>query len=147
MSAAYLEAILAAVDKAGVYHMPKLDKSLILAAAGANGFATFRVDLAAARDKGAMLAAIGKTLAFPEWFGQNLDALADCLGDMGWRPAEGYLIILEHCDVIHGSATEDFSAMLEVFEQAADEWREQGVAFWCLVEMLADGIAWLPDGP
>jgi hypothetical protein len=26
----------------------------------------------------------------------------------------------------------------------ADEWREDGKPFWCLVDMLADGIAWLP---
>ena len=26
----------------------------------------------------------------------------------------------------------------------AGVWREQGVAFWCLVDMQADGIAWLP---
>ena len=26
----------------------------------------------------------------------------------------------------------------------AAEWREQGVPFWCLIDMQADGIAWLP---
>jgi RNAse (barnase) inhibitor barstar len=147
MSDSHLEAILAAVDKAGVYHMPRVDKVSVLAAAEANGFATFRVNLAAARDKEDLLSIIGTALAFPEWFGHNFDALADCLADMGWRPAEGYLVILEHCDGVHGEAEEDFTTMLQVFEQAADEWRDQGIPFWCLVEMQADGIAWLPDGP
>lgn len=147
MSDSQLEAILAAADKAGVYHLPRLDKDSVLAAAEANGFATFRVDLVAAMDKDALLDGIGKAMAFPEWFGHNFDALADCLADMGWRPAEGYLVILEHCDGIHGRAEDDFATTLEVFEQAANEWRDQGIAFWCLVEMQADGIAWLPGGP
>jgi hypothetical protein len=66
---------------------------------------------------------------------------------MGWQPADGYLVLLEHCDGIHGKAEEDFLGALEIFEQAANDWREQGVPFWCLVEMQADGIAWLPTEP
>jgi RNAse (barnase) inhibitor barstar len=142
-----LENILADVGRAGVYHMPHMDTAPIVAAAEDEGFATFRVDLAAASDKEQMLEAIGRALDFPEWFGRNFDALADCLGDMAWRPAEGYLVLLEHCDRIHGLAEQDFVATLQVFQQAADDWREQGIAFWCLVEMQADGIAWLPTGP
>lgn len=42
-----------------------------------------------ARNKDEMLDQIGRALAFPEWFGHNWDALADCLLDMGWRPALG----------------------------------------------------------
>ena len=84
-------------------------------------------------------------MAFPEWFGHNWDALLDCLADLGWRPAEGYVVILEHCDGIHGRAEPDFVQTLQVFEAAANEWREQGVAFWCFVDMQADGINWLTD--
>jgi RNAse (barnase) inhibitor barstar len=141
------EAILANVAKAGVYHMPHTDKAAIVTAAKANGFGTFRVNLASATDKDALLTTVGKALAFPDWFGHNYDALADCLGDLDWHPAEGYLVMLEHCDGIHSRAETDFVKTLQVFEQTADDWREQGIAFWCLVEMQADGIAWLPSGP
>jgi RNAse (barnase) inhibitor barstar len=139
-----LEAILADADKAGVYHLPHMDKKLVAAAAKAAGLAAFRVNLAKAGDKEHLLAAIAKSLKFPEWFGHNLDALADCVSDMSWRPADGYVVLLEHCDGIHGKAEDDFVSVLNIFEQAAVDWREQGVPFWCLVEMQADGIAWLP---
>lgn len=141
----YFEAILADADQAGVYHMPKVDPEPIVRAAEANGFPLFRIDLGQAKDKASMLAAIARAMDFPDWFGHNLDALADCLCDMGWRPAEGYVVLLEHCDPIHGYAEEDFVAALEIFGQAAEEWREQGIPFWCLVDMQADGIAWLPS--
>lgn len=142
-----LEKILTDVTKSGVYHMPNMDKAPIVAAAEANGYAAFRVDLAKSDDKDQMLATIGKALDFPDWFGHNFDALADCLGDMNWRPAEGYLVMLEHCDGIHSKAETEFVTTLQIFQQAAEDWREQGIAFWCLVEMQADGIAWLPTGP
>lgn len=139
------ESLLRRVDIAGVYHMPRGDTESLAVAAEANGYMVFRVDLGSARDKAQMLDAIAKALAFPEWFGHGFDALFDCLADMGWRPAEGYLVLLENCDGIHGRAEEDFVATLQVFAHAAEEWREQGVAFWCLVDMLADGISWLPS--
>jgi RNAse (barnase) inhibitor barstar len=142
-----LQAILADADKAGVYHLPHMDKGQVLAAARDAGLAAFRVDLAAAGDKAQMLAAIAGAMKFPDWFGHNLDALADSLADMAWQPADGYLVLLEHCDGIHGKAEEDFLGVLQVFEQAANDWREQGIPFWCLVEMQADGIAWLPTEP
>ena len=144
---AHLQAILADAEKAGVYHLPHMDKKQVVAAAKAAGLAAFRVNLAKAGDKEQLLAAIARALKFPDWFGHNLDALADCVADMGWKPAEGYLVLLEHCDGIHGKSEEAFSSVLNVFEQTADEWREQGVPFWCLVEMQADGIAWLPAEP
>jgi RNAse (barnase) inhibitor barstar len=125
--------------------MPLDGEADLIAAAEQNGYFVFRIDLAAATDKHAMLAAIGRAMHFPEWFGFNWDALLDCLADLGWRPAEGYVVILEHCDGIHGHAESDFVQTLQIFAAAADEWREQGVPFWCFVDMQADGISWLSD--
>jgi len=147
MSDAQLQAILADTDKACVYHLPHTDKKELVAAAKAGGLAVFRINLAKVGDKEHMLVAIAKAMKFPDWFGHNFDALTDCLADMGWNPAEGYLVLLEHCDGIHGKAEEDFVATLQIFQQAADEWRDQGIPFWCLVEMQSDGISWLPTGP
>lgn len=139
-----LRAILADPGKAGVYHLPQIDKAQLMAAAKAGGLAAFRVDLSNTGDKEQMLTAIAKALEFPDWFGHNFDALADCLADMSWTPADGYLLLLEHCDGIHGKAEQDFVSALQIFNQAANDWREEGMPFWCLVEMQSDGIAWLP---
>lgn len=144
---AQLETLLRDVARAGVYHLPHArhgGHEDIIAAAEKCAYAVFRVDLARVKDKEGLLAAIGRDMAFPEWFGVNWDALADCLNDLGWRPAEGYLVLLEHCDILHERAGGELVAALQIFEEAAGAWREQGVALWCLVDMQSDGIAWLP---
>lgn len=41
-----------------------------------------RLDTSGLRSKREVLAAIGEALAFPQWYGANLDALVDCLRDL-----------------------------------------------------------------
>lgn len=137
--------LLTRLDRANVYHLPLDGEAALVAAAEESGLCVFRVDLSGAQNKHGLLDAIGKALAFPDGFGHNWDALLDCLADLGWRPAEGYVVILEHCDGIHGRAEADFVQALQVFEAAAEEWREQGIPFWCFVDMQADGLNWLSD--
>lgn len=130
--------------KAGVHHLPHGNIAELIAGAEAADCLVLRVDLATVGTKEELLAALGQALRFPEWFGHNWDALTDCLLDFGWLPAPGYVIILDHCDGIHGRAERDFVTLMQTFQEAAEEWRNEGVPFWCLVDMLADGIAWLP---
>jgi RNAse (barnase) inhibitor barstar len=144
MSASFYQALLGDAGRAGVHHLPQGDIAPLLEGASGAGCLVLRVDLSRARTKEDMLEMVGKALRFPEWFGHNWDALTDCLLDMGWLPAEGYVIILDHCDRVHGRAEADFVTLMQVFQSAAETWREDGIPFWCLVDMQADGIAWMP---
>ena len=144
MKASQYAALLGDADRAGVYHEPHGDSDALQQAAESRGYAVFRVDLTGAADKAQLLGALALAMEFPTWFGHNWDALLDCLSDFSWRPADGYLILLEHCDGIHGRAEGDFVTLMRILSQAADLWREEGIAFWCFVDMQADGIAWLP---
>jgi len=139
-----LQALLRDLSRAGVYHLPLAGPEEIVVAAQDCDYAVFRVDLSAVADKTGLLAALARDMALPEWFGHNWDALADCLADLSWRPAEGYLVLLEHSDLLRARAEADFVASVQLFAAAAEEWREQGVPFWCLIDMQADGISWLP---
>jgi RNAse (barnase) inhibitor barstar len=144
MNAAFYESLFSDPERAGVHHLPHGPIDDLLAGAGAAGCLVSRVDLTGARNKSEMLAAIGKALRCPEWFGHNWDALTDCLLDMGWLPATGYVVILDHCDGIHARAEDDFVTLTQVFQDAAEQRREEGVPLWCLIDMQDDGIAWLP---
>lgn len=144
MSASHYQSLFDDVAMAGVHHLPHGPVDDLLAGASAAACLVIRVDLSTAGNKAQMLDCLARSLRFPEWFGQNWDALADSLLDMGWLPAAGYVVILDHCDGIHGRAEADFVKLMQVFQDVANTWREDGVAFWCLVDMQADGIAWLP---
>lgn len=136
--------ILRDTGRSGVYHTPQQGMADLLAAAEAAGFAVFHLDLDATGDKDDLLGRIALALEFPDWFGQNWDALQDCLTDLSWLHAEGYVLILDRCDAFRADHGEDFATLLQICGAAADYWREERIPFWTLVDMRADGIAWLP---
>lgn len=85
-----------------------------------------RIDGRAIPDKAALLARLAEALRFPAYFGGNLDALHDCLGDLpSFAPAPGYLVLIEHADAACPARREDFAAVVEVLEEAARERRAQ----------------------
>jgi len=129
--------------RSDVYRLPA-EAAWIFRAAKANGFAYWRVDLAAARDKSGLLAALARALELPDWFGGNWDALQDCLDDLSWRTAPGYVIVLEHCQGLAKQARGDFDTALEVFGAAAEFWREQNIPFWVFLGGLDDAQYDLP---
>ncbi len=67
--------------KAGVFHLTA-DVRGIAEAAEAAGLAVFRIDIGHAHDKKDFLNDVSKAMKFPDWFGGNWDALADCLKDL-----------------------------------------------------------------
>lgn len=88
----------------------------------------FSVNLASARNVPGFIRAMRRDLAFPDWFGGNLDALHDCLTDLSWHPASGYLITLEHSEALRANPT-SFAMFNEILASASDSWRSRGVPF------------------
>lgn len=144
MNHAHYATLLRDINRCGVYHVPLKGAADLLTAAEESGLSIFRIDLAAVRDKDALFERLATALEFPDWFGRNWDALADCLSDLSWMPADGYLILLEHCDGLRAGHGGDFTTALQVFAAASETWRGERVPFWVLVDMHADGIAYLP---
>lgn len=133
--------------RAGVFRAAPARRAALLTAAEAAGLLVMPVDLSRVRNRAQLLQTLGAQLAFPEWFGGNLDALYDCLTDLGWRPAEGYLLLLAHPEALRQHAAHDFNAVLAVCADAATAWAEQDVPFWCL-SLEDDGpLPGLPDAP
>jgi len=119
--------------EAGIHRLPPGDARATAAAAQALGYAVFHVDMDGCADKAALLARIAAALRFPDWFGHNWDALADCLGDMSWRPATGYVIFLDHADRLPAGAVADFAIALDVCADAARELAREGRPMWIVV--------------
>ncbi|NJD31230.1 MAG: barstar family protein [Gammaproteobacteria bacterium] len=103
------------------------------------GLDCVRIDLAGCTSKGDLLERVSRALGFPSWFGGNWDALFDCLADLGWRAAPGYVLILEHAGELRATAPEVFDTAVAILEDAARAWHDRGVAFRAFVSA--------PSGP
>jgi RNAse (barnase) inhibitor barstar len=74
------------------------------------------------RSKKALLAGVARALDFPDYFGENWDALEECLSDMSWRGGQISLLI-EHADAIPDAL---FATLREVFGEMAAQWAIDG---------------------
>ena len=123
-----LEAVLAG-RIGGVFHVgEEVAPEHVEEAAAAAGRAFARADLSAARTREAVLDAVADALRLPEWFGRNLDALEESLGDLDW-PKGGVLLL----EVGTGAAAAALGSVLDVFRDAAVTWSEEGRPLLALV--------------
>lgn len=116
-----------AVLPLGAYDKAELERSALRA-----DQILLRSDCAHAKDKAAVLSTIGKDLALPPRYGQNLDTLYACL--TGLRPNReadqpGFVVILENLPDGRRLGDADRSALLDVFREAADHFYDEKTAF------------------
>lgn len=137
MSTNRFSSILTRLDLAGIYILQARSVRNVLSAAKENGFTHFRVDLQGVCGKDAFLETIGRALSFPDWFGHNWDAFEDCMTDLSWRRAEGYVLILDHCNELAAASAETLETALRILADVTECWRQEGVSFWTLVDAKA----------
>ena len=101
-----------------------------------------RCDCAEADNKAAVLSKIGKDLSLPQYYGQNLDALYDCLTDL--RPNHdadnpGFVVFLENLPDGGRFGQPDRSALLDVFREAADYFYDENTGFRVFYSVMKTG--------
>ena len=87
----------------------------------------------AAGGKGALLDGLAASGAFPAWFGHNWDALSDCLVDLSWAPAQGYVVLLDEWESFALAWPRDADIARSVLDHAATEWSARGTPFVALL--------------
>lgn len=79
----------------------------------------------AGTDKRQSLERFAQTLHLPEWFGRNLDALADCLHDLAESPtpdgATGRHLVWDGTATLHRSDPEAFEGIVLVLGEVTDD--------------------------
>lgn len=121
----------------GIFKLARADLDGMLQAADELKLACFHVDLKDARNVPGFIRAMKRDLKLPEWFGNNLDALNDCLTDFSWHPAPGYVILLDGLSSLSASPT-SFAAFNQVLASAVEEWKLRDIPFW--VFYLTDNL-------
>jgi RNAse (barnase) inhibitor barstar len=66
---------------------------------------------------------ISAALQFPDYFGQNWDALADCIEDMSWLRASAYTLLMTDADQLLADEPEHaFQVLIKTLARAARYW-------------------------
>jgi len=105
----------------------------LLRLAASLGLDAVRIDLEGCSDKAGLLERVATALGFPEWFGGNWDALYDCLADLGWREAAGWLLVLENTGDLRRHAPEALDTAVAILGDAAEAWAARGRVFRAFV--------------
>jgi RNAse (barnase) inhibitor barstar len=69
-----------------------------------------------------LFAEFARALTFPDYFGHNWDALEECLADLEWLPAKGYILLITDAHAVLPNDEEDYETLLEVLSDAGEAW-------------------------
>ena len=126
--------------RSGVYRSPPQPAGFMARVASAGGHGV-SADLAPVRSKSELLATLARSLALPETFGANWDALSDSLQDLTVAP-QGTVLHLEHVSDAKRALAGEWLIFLEILRDAAIYWKERGKAFVVFVDDATELPAW-----
>lgn len=86
--------------------------------AKARGAIPHLLDGSTVHSKREMLNAIAAALSFPDYFGHNLDALADALRDLSWLPDGEHVLIWSSPHTLREADPQVYQVIREVLDEA-----------------------------
>lgn len=135
-------------ERGGVFFLPRhAAPAEVQAAARRARFAYFHVEGKNVTRKEQLLAHVATALRFPEYFGDNWDALEECLTDLSWIDAPGYVIYFDHIDLLLEKHPDQVETFVEICRDAVGSWKEDGTAMIVLLSgaMAPKGVAKLTE--
>ena len=121
-------------NRGGVFFVPgNPDLKTVQKAAKAAGYAFFHIDGKNIARKDQLLNHAAAAMHFPKDFGANWDALEECLTDLEWVDADGYLFYYDHIDGLLNAHPDQFETLVEILRDAVASWKEDGEAMVALL--------------
>ena len=69
-----------------------------------------------------LFAEFARALEFPDYFGHNWDALEECLTDLEWLPAKGYILLITDAAHVLSNDEAEYETFLEILGDAGEAW-------------------------
>lgn len=63
-----------------------------------------------------------RALEFPDYCGRNWDALEECLVDLEWLTATGYIVLITDAQSVIPDDDEEYETLLEVLNNVGEKW-------------------------
>jgi len=86
------------------------------------GFALKTIKGAKCQSTTGLLTEFARALDFPDYFGHNWDALEECLADLEWLPAKGYVLLITDAAQTLPDDEEEYETFLEILRDAGEAW-------------------------
>lgn len=71
-----------------------------------------------------------RALKFPTYFGANWNAVEECVRDLEWLPAEGYVIQIDRADELLTVNESDYPIFIDVMQKAGRDWATPQAGEW-----------------
>jgi hypothetical protein len=91
------------------------------------------LDGEAIQTRAEMFTALAGAFQFPNYFGRNWDAVYDCLTDLSWTSADGFVLVLDGCERFAAHDPEQWRIGKKVFRDVCAFWRPLGRPFLALI--------------
>lgn len=98
------------------------------------GLALFHLRGAEIHSKLAFIHSLAQAGQFPDYAQSNWDALEECLRDLKWCPAAGYVIFYQGVHPFQAAAPEDYATAIDILAAAVEFWQNADRPLYVFLE-------------
>ncbi|MCL6509881.1 MAG: barstar family protein [Anaerolineae bacterium] len=129
-----IQAVLSKAREPGVYCFRSRASPITLKRALEKaGWRLFHLDGREVRDKASFLQACAAAMDFPAYFRANWDAFEECLNDLSWAPAQGYVVLFDRAGQFELSQPRAWATAMDIFQDAVTSWQKSGTPMYVLL--------------
>jgi len=115
----------------GLYRLrSELNADHIVAPLNKVGWRGFYIEGEHVTSKASFLHMAGATMSFPPYYGQNWDAFEECITDLSWVPAKGYVLIYDNVWHFPRNDRTAWRQARAILASSISDWAERGTPFY-----------------
>jgi RNAse (barnase) inhibitor barstar len=113
-----------------------VDASVVELQARARGYQPYQFDCRAVGDKASLMRAAQSAFGLPQYFGENWDALTDCLMDLSWSPGLRWVVLVQGLERLAALDPDSYEVTFSILQEVSDYWADREQPF--IVLLLED---------